>query len=449
MTMKKSLLILLCLFIAKASVEQVILDLSKKVIENDSINFFIEDVIVAQDNKNCIGFVEKGIENTRVAAYFETDIRSEIKQLFDNSFPKEVSKRPLILRINNFMIYEASYEALYLSSADLNLSFIEKKDSTYLEKYRGVLSYKNARTDNTALHKKNIIAAFETCLNNFKRREKAGSLLNNRIHPDSLNYFTSTIKETKVFQEKTTQKGIYWCFSDFCDQTPDTISKFTVEYLKNTDNLKQANLFLKNRKQKKEIWGFCDGKDFFVKTLNTFTQIKIGDNEFQTYLKMSTLGSPGVAFSYAMFGLVGGAIAASIAEENSGLHAAKIRLTNGTLALKENNYQPHTNTNYVFYYSKYSKKDVPVQLYVNDNLVATIHKNSYYTLKIPASKKKVDVKLKYENGINTIENLDLNILSREIFLFKIKKNGDIFLDKLNEKMEKDIWNNIQDLEEVY
>jgi len=80
---------------------------------------------------------------------------------------------------------------------------------------------------------------------------------------------------------KTPIKGVYKSFSDFINNKPNT-SEFSI-----TNTGKADFLYMKDSKQneilQRDIWGYCDGKDYFIYTAENFFKLHPTGKTFSIY----------------------------------------------------------------------------------------------------------------------------------------------------------------------
>lgn len=106
--------------------------------------------------------------------------------------------------------------------------------------------------------------------------EKGVSRSSKRLSLSDINAYNDKRFNLPILKDSVLKKGVYATFSDFCNNKPSYIS-YDIEKGKLTDELYVQDpdgkeILIRN------VWGYCDGKDLFVKSAeNYFKLIRYGN----------------------------------------------------------------------------------------------------------------------------------------------------------------------------
>jgi hypothetical protein len=167
--MKKGFLVLIITTIlVKLYAQEFYIDLSKHEFNHLANDLIIDSIIDVRKDKNCIGYVYKGIQNKPTPAYLEKPLKLYLDKFLINNLEAKVNAEHLIIRINRLYIYEYIFYNMEIAFSEMNLSFIVKKGNNFFEKFQaGVFIESRGSIDATNKHGKNIINALDSCFKQY------------------------------------------------------------------------------------------------------------------------------------------------------------------------------------------------------------------------------------------------------------------------------------------
>jgi len=302
--MKIALLVLLMIVTAiDNQINAQTIDISDEKFSFD-LDYYIEDVILAQKEKEIMGF--KVMQ--RKALSFNKPIEQELKDFFNRNLPLKENKKPLILRINKLHVTGENDR----STTELNISFILKKDNNYTELLNtGTINIHNwvslVINSTSKKYGKNLINAFKECFTDFCRRSKNNNLKPRPQKEGNLEHLYNP--NFIILNNPMPLKGVLYGLSDFIDNVIDTTIKFSIDRNVASDT---HNIQIKFPEViKNSIWGICDGENYYLNFGNTYYPIKIQQNSVNTFIDSHILstnadlgGMVGGLIGYVMFSAV-------------------------------------------------------------------------------------------------------------------------------------------------
>ena len=239
--------------------------------------YYVEKVIDARKDKSNIGCIYNWIAINKKPIVLDGEMEIALKNIFNTDFQKKATDKALYIRLNDFSMRETDDEEIFISFIDI--TFLEKTDDGFIELLTtsGMASSQKTLLTRRKNNKENMEAAIEECLFDFNFRKKRNVLLHKKISSDRL-----LEKDTfAVPNLDSYPKGIFHTFTDFQLNTPDTNIKWQPKYSYSpTKNQISANISIDADKP----WGFCDGKNVYIKTLNNlYVPLKNKDNHLIFY----------------------------------------------------------------------------------------------------------------------------------------------------------------------
>jgi hypothetical protein len=390
----------------------------------------IDNVVDAREDQDCIGVVYKKLNNKNTLAYLDRPASESFQQLLKLPTTESENAEKLTLRINKLLIYENIYDSKEVAIAELNVSFLIKRDDTYYEKFRAGILTKLESADVTNLHGRNIINALENCIKQYQARSnffRDQELSKTELNENPLGKVTD-----KIFSVNKFSKGIYKTFADFRDNTPDNNTEFSIDYDKGATSIESATaVWLRNDLPFQGIWGFSDGKQVFINGLNKFYPLVKERDDFTVMLTKPN--QVPVVSTYHTTGLTGGLL----------FNAMQYNRTELVYAKSDSGYKPNFKLDFstgqlvplnieeikpsgkvIIYLSKFSKAAEICDLFLNDKLVCTLKKGTYYEFKSNPGDKEVKVCIKNEKG-ETCQAIAYSLFNTDLYLAHFKKGAPV------------------------
>lgn len=444
----------LTLFFSEAFAEPYIINLNdKKITWLGETDFYVEKVLVTQDEKDCIGFVQEAINHTK-AAYFNHTISEELLLLFGRTFVKKENSRAITVRVNSFFVNELNN----MSSFELNFDIITFQDSLCIIEFSsGIIERMQGLGDKKILS--NILSAFEKSFNEYNNRRQNNKLILSSI-PKDFAYTDSlfSVSFTNTFNKRQAQKGIYKTYNDFRNNTTDTAYAFNIVEKDYSSAGKAAKMKFTANEPYYEPWGFTDGTNHYI-NVNSQDRFYIplqqyyNSNEFFTYYIMPKDYSGGVIIGAtiggAIIGAIGGLIYAAIVSAQPG-NEVELVLDLSTGKLKSDEFEEKSllQNSIVFCHSKNSNSANGIILQYDNNKSVTIPSNSYYILKKIPTRETFKVEVLSGDGENTYAGIDLNNMEKKIYLIDQNKRGTIKIDELYDYMKSDYLNKLKFMQQI-
>ncbi len=416
-------------------------------------NFYIEKVIVTQDEKDCIGFVQEAVNHTK-AAYFKHNISEELILFFGKTFIKKENSSSVTLRINNFFIYELNG----MSSFELNFDILTFQDSICsIEFSSGTIERRQGIGEKKIFS--NILNAFEKSFNEYNNRKQNNTLIVSRIQKDSAqtNSLFST-SFTNTFSKRLSKKGIYTSFNDFRNNTTDTSYSFKIVEKDYSSAGRAAKMKFITNEPSYDPWGFTDGTSHYI-NVNSQDRYYIplqqynNSNEFFTYYIIPKDYSGGYIIGATAGGAIIGAIGSLIytaivsAQPDKELELT-LDLSTGKLKSEEFDEKSLLQNSIIFCHSKNSNSTNGVKLQFDNKKSITIPANSYYILKKTPTREPYKIEISSADGENTNVEIDINKMEKQVYLIDQNKRGTIKIDELYDYMKSDYLNKIEFMKQV-
>jgi hypothetical protein len=418
--------------------------------------YFIEKVISTQSVDSCIGFVQVGQSDKKVAAFFYTRIANEISLFLNNSIVREPGTKPLILQVNRLRIYEMTYAKAEISVCQLNLSFLEKSDTGYIELFNSSAEIHRYGVDVTTLHEVNIATAFDSCFSAFNNRSLSGTLAKRQIPAEQ--FGTDPLEDPSYYPifRDSPKKGIYRSFYDFRENTPDPGVLFQVIPEKNfrDSSLRRVVLRMDNKKLKNQLfWGFSDGTLSYVRVGKKYYALAKQKKEFDfsAYIEDFTPDAASanwgaIVISGVMFGMIGAGVATAVVTSSPTHHSPhfpvklKIDFYSGTpFYHTEPDFLKNQGT-CIFHFSKTAPRNSSLCLFTDGKFCCMIKPGEYFEKQTARESETLDLKLVPDGQPAFYEKLSAPFYTTQVYLIKIKKDKSISVSKLYDQVKTDILN---------
>jgi hypothetical protein len=384
--------------------QKVIIKLEKEALDLNFSNYYVDSVIDARNQGECIGYILKGTEIRQTAAYFEKPFCREIQDLFTRSISIDKEKVPIILRINKFLLSNYYLSEIYYSMVEVNISFIIYEDGKYFELYQGMATSESSGIYAGGAAGPLIACALGNCFLKFLNQEKKGLLSPKEIPENSLSENPLYGRKYMIEQVSIPKKGIYRTFSDFINYRVDTLRAIKVEYIpESKKEPESANIVLaQDNTWVGNIWGFSDGTTNYININDKYYPMYRQDSAFRFHaLNEGTTFkdlSPYIAGSLAV-GLVGAMFGVAIVPiipnpVKDFIVECQLELNSGMIFPADLVAYKEMNSRMILYMSKYQKEENEMEIYLDGELLCKLNRNSFYLLTIPPGKQQVELCLK-------------------------------------------------------
>lgn len=307
--------------------EVIIIPLDKQKINAEKFPYYVDEVVVLQNEKHILGFVSEG----HVPFQFQTDIETELNTFFKKQFPNGTDKKPISVRLNRLSV--AVYENQM--RVGLSLSFFERNNNKYILLYNAA----HVQTSNISMLEKlpNKVAlvitlGFQKCVLELHERHQKETLFKREIEERELGRIKIDTINFPIIGNQIQKPGVYYNYNDFLENHIDTTAKFRMFQLMPSDTLVKKAKF-QNRKRK-DIWALWDGEHYYINIKNNYHRVKYNHqkNFFEVCFRtkdFNNVGSDVITVFY--FGLVGLAIKKIIENETSKDLVLPMDIVTGTI----------------------------------------------------------------------------------------------------------------------
>lgn len=408
-----------------------VISLKKESLDILPIGYSITEVINVSGEDKYIGFRLSYSNFQKEPVLFQNGIAEDLATFLLPKIPKTGTE--IILRVNNIFHYEVLLEETMLVITEMNLSFIQKQGTTFIEIYRSAVS-----THQSKKQSKNIVACLELSFEQFNERASK-NLLNTKEEPISqllTNPLTYSSLEDFMKVDRT-KKGLFWTYDDYFFNTPDTTEGFYVKYKdKNNDSLiiKYAIPYLNSdEKFIKGLWGFADGETVYAKAGTRYLPLIYKADGIYVELK---LPNSSAVIPAGMFGaLIGGIIGAANKSGTGGEQLLKHDLSSGSFDIYIEPDEKVILSTLIFYSP--DKNEEEFDLFVNDKFQCTLKSNSWFEVTFPSRTKTVNVTLKSLSGETFTDEIKPRLFYTDVYICYERKNKSAFFRKMAEDSAND------------
>ena len=177
--------------------------------------YLIEEVINVSEDEYYIGFKLNNANFNKEPVKLEKGICNEFTSVF-KKIPANPASKKITIRVNRIFVYDVLLSESKLLGVELNISFVEKHDTYYIELFRSTVS-----VNNRGSQKEQIIRALETSIKAFNIRNSIDKLNKYKEPIETLNQNPINEISLKSFMEvDRTKRGIFRTYSDFLLQYP-------------------------------------------------------------------------------------------------------------------------------------------------------------------------------------------------------------------------------------
>jgi hypothetical protein len=411
----------------------------------------VTDVINVSGEEKYLGFTLSNSTFDKEPVTFEESISATLKAFLLPQNPD--AENQIIIRVNNIFLYEVLLEENSLVTTEMNLSFIKLSDTSFIELYRAAVSSNKTRNQ-----KKNIIACLQIAFTGFANRS-AANLLNTAKQPIS-QLMTNPLDQFSLvdFLDMDRAKaGIYRTFDDFFCNTPDTLTKFQVDYKDKTDKsdslvIKHATpISIADGKEIKNAWGFTDGSTTFFKQNRRYYPLIEQENglfldyKVQSYSAVFPAALLGGFLGGTIGGVIAGAITGAVATSNGGYHGeqfVEFDLISGSLNIYLKSNEKEVSSTLVFYSP--DKNEQTFDLFIDEKYRCSLSSNSWFEISFPSKKKTVKAMLKSSAGETFSDEINPELFSTNIYICYERNKKPPFFRKVSADATKNL---LEDLTE--
>jgi len=366
-----------------------------------NFRFYIDSIVDARNEKICIGAIQKDQDNIK-PLFFENDFKTEMNYLFAPYMVKDPTKKPLILKVNRLFISNYKRTNDYFTVAEMNISFLTKKNSSYYE-YLSIGKYSKSSGNKG----KNVAKLSTQIMLDFLQRYSTVSPVavpDSTLSENNINDRHFIISDTKTFV-----KGIFWTMEDFLNFKTDTATQFKYHVVYNNDDRDDAlsaNMgLIESNKVISDLWGFSDGKNIFARIGHDFYPVEIKDNEIYmtimqqnkpttTYLAVD-ISDPVVSIVVDFCAIL---LINSLSDQGKSLSANTyyLDLASSLFKSKYDLSNGAAEAYSLFYCPDTWKSEKPIKLIYKDSMLCSLLPMNYYILKTPSDVKQFDIILQYD-----------------------------------------------------
>lgn len=421
--------------------ENFYIDLYQKRFKLENSDFHIEKVVNVASEKHCIGYIQRGLSAKMIPVFFRQGTEAELTDYLNRSLPNNGKTKAIYLQVNKIYVSEATYYNNEVAVASASLTFYEKVEGGYNELFTSCYTLTRRVLDATSIHNKNMNDCLATCFELFLKRKEANMLEHKFIPEKDMDKITFSAENFEITKGLPIHKGIFNTYNDFLYNTPDTLTQFRVKYSTNDLPQDQAvRMEYKNYLDEKEIWGFSDGKNIYIKHFNkAFYPLFFENGRYYMWsspppTQDQLLGS---AVAAGFFGLIGGVIASSLVEGNN-KEKVKYFLNYMTSELLAENTTIKYQATTLICVSLGNDEDRDITLWIDGKKQAELSKGTYYKIVTDSDIKTLNITL-------TVGEVSLPIVAEptlfrtDILMCKVSKSGSI----------KNIWLMDQEKDAVY
>lgn len=375
------------------------ISLAKQTLELQGRHFYVSDIIDARISKNNIGWVQRGLVNSRTEANLAKGFKPELTDFFNRNLPAQNNLQAVIVKILKFQVSEHTTAYSESAKAEVAIDFIYQKDDKFYHLFRCIGVEKSYGMDVTARHDDNIKTAIEQCIKQFSR-ESIEQLLA-KANPSTLSEmskdFLSTLEthDYPILTDSVMKKGIYQSFLDFRNNQPLTAQNLVIEKVNKTSkqlqNIYEVKPYLLeadgSKKSLKNIWGFSDGENLYIHHNKDFFLIDRDGNTFSFYGygPVNTNNAAVVAGAVAG-GMIGGAIVGAATQRATQaeyildmMSGHILSIENASVEMRPNPVVEYPAKITLYWWSGAASTEV-LNVYVNDSLVHSIQPKSQIEL---------------------------------------------------------------------
>ena len=151
--------------------QEEMITLENEPIEFEADGFFIKKVTDAREEKDNIGFVQKGVfKKKKIDADLKNGVETAVYKYLKENFTQDASGVPIIIHITELEISESSSLPIK-GMAEIRMEFFREKDGSIGRLYAAESFVEKPAVNVTATHEERIREVIVSCLENFNESD--------------------------------------------------------------------------------------------------------------------------------------------------------------------------------------------------------------------------------------------------------------------------------------
>jgi len=151
--------------------QEEMITLENEPIEIEADGFFIKKVTDAREEKDNIGFVQKGVfKKKKIDADLKNGVENAISGYLEENFSQDPTGVPIVIRIIKLNISESSSLPIK-GMAEIRMEFFREKDGSIGRLYAAESFVEKPAVNVTATHEERIREVIVSCLENFNESD--------------------------------------------------------------------------------------------------------------------------------------------------------------------------------------------------------------------------------------------------------------------------------------
>lgn len=151
--------------------QEELIELNNDPIEFEADGFYIKKVTDSRENKDSIGFAQKGVfKKDKVPARFKDGLEPAIYNFLKENFRQDSSGVPIVMRVTYLQISE-SLGIPITGMAEIKMEFLREKDGSLGKLYATEAFVEKPAMNVTKTHEQRIREVIATCLESFNESD--------------------------------------------------------------------------------------------------------------------------------------------------------------------------------------------------------------------------------------------------------------------------------------
>ena len=280
------------------------LDLNHQQLNLQGRNFCVEQVVDGRAGQTAIGVINHGFNNKPTAVLFRKGMQPELTTWLQQQLPPRPTDHNVVLCVRQLRVGEviSGLNRAPAATADLVADIYERRPDGYhfVCNVADRISSRGVSIDSDHLY--HLVALLEHCLAQVTKanwdlagKRPARTLAQAAAeHPQA--------GKPAIFRAAVPRRGVYYTVEDFLANRPDTTAALELDTLRagaiGTGAASEwvGTVVLRakvrtadgDRVGKKDVWGFSDGRQAFVRQINTYRPLT-QQADFFTFVGAATL----------------------------------------------------------------------------------------------------------------------------------------------------------------
>jgi hypothetical protein len=244
-------------------------------VANKGINFSIAEILDSRSDKNVVGIIQRGLNNRKDLALFQTPGLSEVEKLLRKSELIDEQKG-LTLRISKLSVSEVTQAFKEIARADVSIDLFLQYQNKYYYLRSAYATMEQAAIDVTRTHSENIVTCIEKALiqlsSGDKKLESEESFSKEQLLDPKLSFRTSRVMP--IYSATQYTDGYYATFDEFLNNTPSISLRCKVT-LGNDPRVKCAD-----KEEAISPYGYAEKNNIYILFNQEFFLLEKHDNQF-------------------------------------------------------------------------------------------------------------------------------------------------------------------------